>query len=120
MDAKIDANEAKMDAAYEEVMAEMRVWWKEMKAGQETTEARLESKEPTSENESVVEYQEVSMEDATVKPVGELRKRHRGCTVMSCLCIVLTYLSFRQMNAPHLLHFVPNISTIVNTTPEHQ
>jgi hypothetical protein len=26
MDAKIDANEAKMDAAYEEVMAEMRVW----------------------------------------------------------------------------------------------
>jgi hypothetical protein len=69
IDAKIDANQAEMDAAYEEVLAEMRAWQKEMKAGQGKTETRLEGKEPTSENEPVVEHQEVHMEEATVKPV---------------------------------------------------
>lgn len=48
-------------------------------ACQGMTEAQLECKEPNSEDmESRAEYQEVPKEHAIVKPVGRLRKRHRG------------------------------------------
>jgi hypothetical protein len=67
-----------MDAAHKEMMAEIRAWRKEMKVGQETTEAHLECKEPTSEKESIAEHQEAPMEEAVVKPVGGLKKWHRG------------------------------------------
>jgi predicted ATP-binding protein involved in virulence len=45
--AKIDANQAQMDAVHEEMMAQIRAWRKEMKAGQETTAGRVECKEPS-------------------------------------------------------------------------
>jgi hypothetical protein len=57
----------------------MSVWREEMKAYQEATEASLDRKEPTSvETKSVAVHEEVPKEDAAVKPVGGLRKRHRS------------------------------------------
>jgi hypothetical protein len=54
---------------------------KEMVACQETTEAFLECKEPTSkEMESeVAEHEEVPMESAVAKPVGGWKKRPEHC-----------------------------------------
>jgi hypothetical protein len=50
-----------------------------MKADQEETEASLDRKEPTSlETKSVAVHEEVPKEDASAKPVGGLRKLHRG------------------------------------------
>jgi hypothetical protein len=50
-----------------------------MKFGKETTEARLECKEQTSEDmESGEERREVPKERAALQPVGGRRKRHRG------------------------------------------
>jgi hypothetical protein len=52
---------------------------KRNKACQETTEARLECKEPTSEDmEPEMEYQEVSKEEAAVRSSGALKKQHRS------------------------------------------
>jgi hypothetical protein len=59
---------AKMD----EIINDMRAWQIETMSCQKTTKARLECKEPTSENmESVAEHREVPKEHATVKPVGD-------------------------------------------------
>jgi hypothetical protein len=44
----IRTNQGKTDFNLKEIIAEMRAWQKEMTVCQETTEACLESKEPTS------------------------------------------------------------------------
>jgi uncharacterized protein (DUF3084 family) len=65
---------AEMDA----YLAEMRAWRKEATACQEETEACLDGREPTSmEMESVAVHEEVPKEEAAVKPVRALKKRHR-------------------------------------------
>jgi capsule polysaccharide export protein KpsE/RkpR len=74
MEAKIGANQEKMDAW----IAEMRTWQIETTACQEAMEACLESKEPTSlAVGSMVLHGEVPEEEATVKTVAALKKRHR-------------------------------------------
>jgi hypothetical protein len=75
MKSTVSAIEEEMDAW----IANMRDGRKEVIACQETTEARLEYKEPTLvDMESEAEYQEVPKEEAEVKSSGAVKKRHRG------------------------------------------
>jgi hypothetical protein len=75
--AKMVANQAgmktmqqKMDSNLREIIEDMRIWRKEMKAGQEMTETCLECKAPASEEmESGAEHREVPKEHATVNHV---------------------------------------------------
>jgi hypothetical protein len=82
MEAGQEERKAEMKAKREKVdawLADMTGCRKERMTSQETTEARLECKEPTSEEtESAAERRELPKEHAAVKPVGGLRKRHRG------------------------------------------
>jgi hypothetical protein len=72
---KMETNQDKMDAWIED----MRAWRKEAMACQEITEAYPENMEASREEmESGVEHWEVPKEHAAVKPVGGLRKQHRG------------------------------------------
>jgi hypothetical protein len=89
--AKMGINQAKTEAAQEEINAKMDMHKERMEAAihsmrhseettacQETTEACLEYKEPTSEEmKSGAVHREVLKEHAAVKPVGGLGKRHR-------------------------------------------
>jgi hypothetical protein len=73
--------EVKLDARHERMMVRMDSKLEKIKAMRETclgkTEACLESMEPTSlEIESGSELQEVPKEEATVKTVRALKKRH--------------------------------------------
>jgi hypothetical protein len=97
LEAKIEANRAKMDVKLQEMSeeiksgkAEMRsivnAWIvdtkkdrKEAMSCQVTTAARLESKELIPEGtESEVECREVPTEEAAVKSSGTMKKRRRG------------------------------------------
>jgi phage protein D len=70
-------NKLKIDANIKEIIAEMTAWRKETTACQEGTGACLESKEPTSlEIESVAVHEEARKEEAAVKPIRALKKRH--------------------------------------------
>jgi hypothetical protein len=63
----------------EAVIHLLRAWRQETMACQETMEAHLESKEPTSEDmESIAEDQKASKEEAAVRSSGALKKEHRG------------------------------------------
>jgi hypothetical protein len=67
-----------MDAAHEEMTAAMRPWRQEGKSGQETTEARLEYRKPTSEDiESGAEHREVPKEHSAVETGSAPNKQHR-------------------------------------------
>jgi hypothetical protein len=79
---KMNSHHEKMIASQEWTIAKMDAWlaWqKEMTACQEATDACLESKEPSSlEIESVAEHEKVPKKEATVPPVGAMKKWHRG------------------------------------------
>jgi hypothetical protein len=78
MMTKLDAHQAKMGVAHKEMMAGMRAWRKEENAGQKTTEARLECKEPTSEDmKSGADHREVPKKHAAVE-TGRGRVRGIG------------------------------------------
>jgi hypothetical protein len=69
----------RMLAKMDKIIEDTRAWRKEMKADRETTEARLDNKEPNPEEmETGSEHWEVPKVHASVKPVGELKKRHKG------------------------------------------
>jgi hypothetical protein len=79
--ARTEANQeeiiVKMDTHQESMRASINAWRKETTACQEAMEACLDSKEPTSlEVVSEVEHEEVPKEEAAVKTVGALKKRH--------------------------------------------
>jgi hypothetical protein len=63
---------SRLNAHHERMTASVHVWRKE-------TTVCLECMEPTSEEmQSEAERQEFPKEHASVKPIGGLRKRHRG------------------------------------------
>jgi hypothetical protein len=65
----------------------MNAWIAEIKAWRKETEACLESKEPTTlEVGSVAVHEEAPKEDAALKPIGALKKRHgdRNLAVRPC------------------------------------
>jgi hypothetical protein len=65
--AETKANQAKTEVMWDKKMeANMNVWRKETMICQETTEARLECKEPTLEDMKAV-HREVPMEDAAAE-----------------------------------------------------
>jgi hypothetical protein len=85
--SRINANREEMNAKMDATKENMDVWIAEMRDGrkkemmtcQEMTETCLDSKEPNPEDmQSGVEHWEVPKEHTTVKPVRELKKRHRG------------------------------------------
>jgi hypothetical protein len=86
MREEIKSGQAEMKATINAIQEKMNVWVAEMKDGreertalQETTEAYLDSREPNPEEiQSGAEHREAPKEHAAVKPVGGLRKRHRG------------------------------------------
>jgi hypothetical protein len=90
----MEANQEKMDDGQEEMKAQMasrteanhkkfmgamEATHERMFSCLEKTETRLECKEPTSEDmESGAEHREVPKKLVAVKPIGGLRKQHRG------------------------------------------
>jgi hypothetical protein len=75
--ARVDAIQEKLDANHEDIMAEQRPWQKEMKANPEPRKA-MDLEANPGEKESGAVHEEVPKEHAAVKPVGGLRKWHRG------------------------------------------
>jgi hypothetical protein len=69
--SRMDIHQEKMEAANHS----LREWAKETMACQGTMEARLECKQPNSEDmETGAKYREVPEEHAAVRPVGGQRK----------------------------------------------
>jgi hypothetical protein len=79
LEDKMDATQEKMDANLREIIEDTREWGKETTACQEEIEVYPEKLEASPEEmESGTEHREVPREHAAVKPVGGLRKWHRG------------------------------------------
>jgi hypothetical protein len=76
--AKIGAMQEKMVSHHEEIMEEMRVWWKEMKAYRDASEVHSQKMEASPEEmKSVAVHEEVLKEEALVNIVGTLKERYR-------------------------------------------
>jgi hypothetical protein len=80
-------NQAKTAANLKEIIAELRVWLKEIMACEEATEACLDSTEPTTlAIESEAEHEEVPKEEAAVETFIALQKQHgdQHLTIRRC------------------------------------
>jgi single-stranded DNA-specific DHH superfamily exonuclease len=83
LECNIEVNQAKMDANLKEMREKIESGQAEMRstfsAFQEKLEGNTKKMEPNLEMmQSIVEHQEVPMEEAAVKSPGAMKKWHRG------------------------------------------
>jgi hypothetical protein len=80
--ARTDANQeeitAQIDAHQERMGVSVNPWRKKMTGSHEATETCMESKEPSSVQKESAAVHEIPNEDAAVKTVRGLKKRHGG------------------------------------------